>query len=472
MRKVLFLSAFALVSLLFYPTASGAVVMTINGSSAMNQFLATTTGTTTMHMRVVETGAGNNTHQFMWDSTPWRVDQGGTGAASFTSGSILFISDGVFSENNFALYWDQLTNTLSVGGTSTPPAKLSVRGATGMALLNLVSSLGSSLFYVSELGALGIGNANPQHMLDVAGAFYSRLVNLTDGSTVAVNWNNGNTQTVTLGGNRTLIFSSGQAGGHYTLILNQDASGNRLVTWPSGIKWQFGNPPTLSGGANTTDVIEFISTGSEYLGSARLSFSSPSPSGATTDNFNSYSDGVLNGENGGSGWNSIWTGSNAFEVQGTVTYEGAKAVRVIQGVGQEPTINRSFSPKTSGTLHWAQRKDADAQVQGVTLFSGATRAAHVWIDTTDRPLGLQWVMNDGVSEIAVGASYTLGNLDTIDLEFDTALDQYRVAINGGGYTGWKNFVNSVASIDTLQIETGSASPISATGYWDDIRFGN
>ena len=44
------------------------------------------------------------------------------------------------------------------------------------------------------------------------------------------------------------------------------------------------------------------------------------------ENFNSYADGDLNGENGGSGWSGAWSGSVNYDIQGTTTYEGAKAV--------------------------------------------------------------------------------------------------------------------------------------------------
>src|SRR4030095_14356988 len=87
---------------LFLPAVSLANINTLNSLSANNQFTATTTATTTMHMRIVT--VGTDTHQFEWDSSPWRVDQGGTGASAFTNGSILFIQNGIFSQNNSALF--------------------------------------------------------------------------------------------------------------------------------------------------------------------------------------------------------------------------------------------------------------------------------------------------------------------------------------------------------------------------------
>jgi hypothetical protein len=97
---------------------------------------------------------------------------------------------------------------------------------------------------------------------------YSRLVTA---SSTAINWNYGNVQSVTLTSNQTLTFSNGQAGGEYKLILTQDSTGGRTVTWPASVKWPNGTAPTLSG-ANATDVVSFLYTGSEYLGSYNLRY--------------------------------------------------------------------------------------------------------------------------------------------------------------------------------------------------------
>ena len=69
--------------------------------------------------------------------------------------------------------------------------------------------------------------------------------------------------------------------------------------------------------------------------------------------------------------------------------------------------------------------------------------------------------------------YTLGSFDTVDMEFNTVTDQYRASINGGTYTDWKNFINPVDSVDTIELATGSAQPAGSTDiYWDDVRFNN
>lgn len=74
---------------------------------------------------------------------------------------------------------------------------------------------------------------------------------------------NGNVFEVTLTEATTLTFSNPPAAGKagsLTLILKQDATGGRAVTWPAAVKWAGGAAPTLSTDANAVDVLILITT--------------------------------------------------------------------------------------------------------------------------------------------------------------------------------------------------------------------
>ena len=132
---------------------------------------------------------------------------------------------------------------------------------------------GGTFFIDDTTGNVGIGNVTPQHKLDVSGAMYSRMVTLTDAASTTVNWNEANVQTLPLDtSDSVLSFSNGQAGGEYKLILNQDATGGRTVTWPSSVKWANKTTPTLTSNANATDVASFTFNGTYYLGSFDKNF--------------------------------------------------------------------------------------------------------------------------------------------------------------------------------------------------------
>jgi hypothetical protein len=79
---------------------------------------------------------------------------------------------------------------------------------------------------------------------------------------------------ITLTAACTLTLPTVAAGKRFKLVLVQDNTGTRLVTWPgSGIKWQGAAAPTLTTTANHTDVIEFYSAdGVTWLGKPSLNY--------------------------------------------------------------------------------------------------------------------------------------------------------------------------------------------------------
>ena len=93
-------------------------------------------------------------------------------------------------------------------------------------------------------------------------------VELADAPTISVDWSKGETQIVTIGGNRTLIFSNGQKGGKYVLVVKQDATGSRTLTWPSSVHWPGPRPsnsgPILTTTANKKDYFSFMYDGLSY----------------------------------------------------------------------------------------------------------------------------------------------------------------------------------------------------------------
>ncbi|MBP7501152.1 MAG: hypothetical protein KA784_00030 [Aquabacterium sp.] len=81
-------------------------------------------------------------------------------------------------------------------------------------------------------------------------------VTLTDGATVAIDANLSNNFQLTLGGNRTIDNPTNlRKGGVIHLVVRQDATGSRTVTW--GAKWDFGSAgtPVLSTAANKVDLV-------------------------------------------------------------------------------------------------------------------------------------------------------------------------------------------------------------------------
>jgi hypothetical protein len=83
--------------------------------------------------------------------------------------------------------------------------------------------------------------------------------------TVTFSWNDANIQTVTLTGNCTFAFSNPTSGASYQIIITQDSTGGRTITWPT-IHWEGKTVPSLTGTANSVDVVTLTYDGSKYLG--------------------------------------------------------------------------------------------------------------------------------------------------------------------------------------------------------------
>ena len=82
------------------------------------------------------------------------------------------------------------------------------------------------------------------------------------------NFNNSNIQTYTLSAATTTINNplNTKDGAVYTVILKQNATGSRLVTWGSQFKWQSGIAPVLTSIPNGIDILTFISDGTNLYG--------------------------------------------------------------------------------------------------------------------------------------------------------------------------------------------------------------
>lgn len=100
--------------------------------------------------------------------------------------------------------------------------------------------------------------------------YYSVRATLTDAENISWNLSNQQRSIVVLGGNRVFDNPTNMKdGGEYSMIVKQDATGNRTVTWDSSYKWPGGTPPTLSTGANAIDIIEFECDGTNMYGNLK-----------------------------------------------------------------------------------------------------------------------------------------------------------------------------------------------------------
>lgn len=83
---------------------------------------------------------------------------------------------------------------------------------------------------------------------------------LTDGATVTPDFSTGFVKHVTIAGNRTIAAPvGGRQGFTYYLFIKQDATGTaRIPSWTGAYTWGAAGAPTLSVGANKTDLISLL----------------------------------------------------------------------------------------------------------------------------------------------------------------------------------------------------------------------
>jgi len=77
----------------------------------------------------------------------------------------------------------------------------------------------------------------------------------------------GSVQVLTLTGNCTFTFPTATAGKGLTILLKQDGTGSRTVTWPASVKWPAGTAPTVTATASKLDRYTFVADGSNWYGS-------------------------------------------------------------------------------------------------------------------------------------------------------------------------------------------------------------
>jgi hypothetical protein len=84
----------------------------------------------------------------------------------------------------------------------------------------------------------------------------------------AIDLANGTFQVITLTGNWVPAsgWPTAALGQFFRLVIKQDGTGSRTITWPSSVKWPASTAPTITATASKADVIDFSSDGTNWFG--------------------------------------------------------------------------------------------------------------------------------------------------------------------------------------------------------------
>lgn len=203
----------------------------------------------------------------------------GCGATYSASDLTVTIAAGVVTHNGLRVTVAGDTVTLVPDPLAANPrwAVISVTGAGAVQISHGTAAAvpakpdpgdATILYAVKVPAALTIANSATTKLdKRFSGAYpltnYSESVatDTSSGTTHTIDLNDAPVHALTLTDNCTLTFSNPIATGRassFTLILTQDATGSRLVTWPASVDWAAATAPTLTTTVAAVDVLTFF----------------------------------------------------------------------------------------------------------------------------------------------------------------------------------------------------------------------
>jgi hypothetical protein len=95
--------------------------------------------------------------------------------------------------------------------------------------------------------------------------YVETLFSANTSTAITVSLANGTVQNLTLTGNATITMPTAVAGKSFIIILSQDGTGSRTVTW-STVSWPAATAPTITTTASKKDIYSFFSDGTSWYG--------------------------------------------------------------------------------------------------------------------------------------------------------------------------------------------------------------
>lgn len=195
---------------------------------------------------------------------------------------------------------------------------------------------------------------------------------------------------------------------------------------------------------------------------------------SATETFESYGLGDLNGDNGGSGWSSVWTqASGVMTVVSTPVNSGTRSLNIGIPVGGQDYSRTLTTGVTSGILRCfmlSTTLPTTSTGWGLLLYDGTTPKATIsWSGgfASGQSGNNIYLDNVGASSVIIQATPLANTWYQIDLQFDQVNSQMRANVNGGP---WSSFVPvTFTSITKVRLNTQSLG--TAVMYLDDIGVG-
>lgn len=175
-----------------------------------------------------------------------------TGFYRLASGTIGFTSNGANAASFGSNYFIAPSFIPTSSSAPTNGLYLSASNTLGLA------TNGSGRLFIDGTGRIGVGTSSLIAKFTISGNSVGVPIALIDTSTITPDFGAANHFTVTLSGSRTLAnptnLTAGQSG---TIVITQDSTGSRTLSYGSYWKFSGGVAPILTTTANAVDVLVY-----------------------------------------------------------------------------------------------------------------------------------------------------------------------------------------------------------------------
>ena len=271
----------------------------------------------------------------------------------------------------------------SINNTPIPDSKTLVVTTDKLNVMSSTSSTELAGVISDETGTGSVVLSNsPTFTGTVTAPIYASTPQpLTDAATISWNPTNGLNASVTLGGNRTLSFTSPPSIGSYgTLVVTQDATGNRTITLPSSLTNKvLGLASTattidLSTAANSKDILNFYYDGTYCYWNVGQGYGTEEPPLIT--NLATNVSGTLAVANGGTGSTTL---TGYVKGNGTSAMTANAAIPVADVTGAAPLASPTFTGTPTlptGTIGVTQTAGNNTTALATTAFVTAANTTN------------------------------------------------------------------------------------------------
>jgi hypothetical protein len=177
-----------------------------------------------------------------------------------------------------------------------------------------------------------------------------------------------------------------------------------------------------------------------------------------SDNFDSYSDGDLNGQGS-------WSGSTTMDVQGTTVQAGAKAIQSNNN-GNGQIITHAFTATGGTPILSVYVRNNTANAQGA--YSGISDSAGEGWYCVMKSDNTWYLTNPSAfsTTTAVGSGWSANTWYKVEIQVDTANKRARARIDGGTWSSY--VINSSFGTQVSKIQLTIGANFSGTSYWDTL----